>query len=295
MGEKAIGKYWDKQIDLCVRSRWWDSSSIIRHYNHRICGEYLEGWNAGPVRVLKTISGSARTFDCAVSIGCGTGTKEMFFLEQGIVKKFICYELSEQRVRLGEKIAEEKGMSDSIEFHIGNFFESEFNEEERFDLVFWDNSIHHMLDTRNAVLVSKRILKHGGIFFCNDFVGANRFQWSDLELSIINGVRLSLPEELFHVNEKVIKRFVNRPDLELMKQTDYSEAADSENIIPAVKELFSEPLIIYTGGLIYHTCLNDILQNIPEDSELLYRLLRIDEDAADHGLGQYAFILAGKE
>ena len=47
--------------------------------------------------------------------------------------------------------------------------------------------------------------------------------------------------------------------------------------------------------MIYHTCLNDILQNIPENSDLLNYLLQMDDEIADHGFGQYAFILAQKQ
>lgn len=297
--EIEIGRYWDKQQKEKVqkagcRLRWWDSPHIIRHYNYRACGKYLDGWNAGPLQILNCIKNDA-CLQSAISIGCGTGTKEMMLIEQGIVKKFICYELSGQRIIEGKRIAAEKGISDAIEFHLGNFFSSDDNLAGKYDLIFGDNSIHHMLDTRSAVRRSKEILKDGGFFFCNDFVGANRFQWTELELAIINGIRLQLPEDIFQSGNKKLKRFVQRPDLDKMMQTDYSEAADSENIIPSVQDVFQDPLIRNIGGVIFHTCLNDILQNIPENSILLNHLLSLDAEAADHGFSQYAFVLAQKK
>lgn len=292
--QSKIGKYWDIKKIADKRLRWWNSPNIIRYYNYRICGKYLDGWNSGPIDVLKRTAGENKKFEKAVSVGCGNGTKEMELIKQGFVNKFICYELSERRIEEGKTHAEKYGIADSIEFHLGDFFESDDNLPAYYDLVFWDNSIHHMLDTRKAVINSNRILKEGGYFFCNDYVGANRFQWSDLELAVMNGVRQSLPDEVFIVNGKQVQQFVTRNDVEKMKQIDYSEAADSENIIPSIKEIFQNPFIAYAGGTVFHICLNDILQNIPENSDLLKHLLQIDADAADHGIGQYAFILAQK-
>lgn len=211
-------------------------------------------------------------------------------MEMGLVNHFSCYELSEMRINEGKRIAESKGLSEKITFHFGNFYDSQENRNENFDMVFWDNSLHHMLDTKEAVRSSYEVLKPGGVFFCNDYVGATRFQWSDLEIAIANGVRATLPEEVFHD----FKKYISRPNLERLKEIDFSEAADSENIIPSIRTFFQNLQIINLGGTIYHLCLNDILKNIPEDSELLYWLLQMDAAAAEHGFWQYAFILARK-
>lgn len=289
--QKKIGAYWDRQSTKKSegRYRWWLSPTIIRHINYKICGEYLDGFNAGALKLLKEKQ-KGRVLESAISVGCGNGRQEMELLEQGLVKHISCYELSEICIEKGKRIAQEKGLSDRIIFHLGDFYESEENREEFFDMVFWNGSLHHMLDVEEAVKISHKILRTGGIFFCNDYVGASRFQWSDLEIAIINGVRASMPDEIFQNHN----RWVKRPDIERMKESDYSEAADAENIIPSIKKLFNSPRIINTGGTIYHPCLNDILKNIPEDSELLEQCLSIDDDVARHGFWQYAFILAEK-
>lgn len=291
---KQVGEFWNKQKEQGVnRIRWWQSPHIIEHYNFRVCGKYLPGWNAGPIELLKQKSNN-RVFKKAISVGCGTGEKEMDLIEKGIVENFICYELSQDRITVGQELAEKKGIGEKIKFQLGDFFASNDNCHETYDLVFWDNSLHHMLDTRAAIKTSKDILKEEGYFFCNDFVGKNRFQWSDVELALINGIRLNLPEEIYEVEGKKIDRFVVRPDLRDMLKNDPSEAADSERIIPAVYDIFDSPFIVKTGGEIYHSCLCDILQNIPERSEMLEYLLGIDDEITEHGYTQYAFILAQK-
>lgn len=79
-----------------------------------------------------------------------------------------------------------------------------------------------------------------------------------------------------------------------MNEIDPYEAANSFSIIMAISDTFSESLVIFTGGLIYHLCLNDILVNIDEGSNLLEYLLRLDDETIRMGMQHYAFILAKK-
>lgn len=81
-----------------------------------------------------------------------------------IVEEFICFDLSEEGIKRARKNAEEKGMSDRILFLNEDFFTSCYANEV-FDMVFWDNSLHHMTDTTFAVQKSYDILQEGGIFF----------------------------------------------------------------------------------------------------------------------------------
>jgi len=151
-----------------------------------------------------------------------------------------------------------------------------------------------MMDTYMAVRKSYEILKPCGVFFCNDFIGKSKFQWSEMELAIVNRIRMSLDEKIFQKNNgEIYERLVSRPSIDVMDK-DPSEAADSASIIPAIKEVFSNPIIIQTGGLIYHLCLNGILSNIEEESDLLKHLLDLDDETIRMGLSQYAFALAFK-
>lgn len=299
MGEMAralIEKHWNgvakKDNSKKFRLRWWESPTIIRHINKTICGEYIDGWNAGALRLLKHRQGG---YETAISIGCGEGTKEMMLLESDLVQKFVCFELAKERIIEGRQLAEKKGLQDRILFVYGDFFTSKYSEQS-YDMVFWDNSLHHMMDAHKAVKKTYEILKPGGVFFCNDFVGKSKFQWSDMELAIVNGIRMSLDEKIFQKsNGEIYKRLVSRPSIDSMNRSDPSEAADSNSILPAIREVFANPIIIPTGGLVYHLCLNGILSNIEEESALLKHLLDMDDETIGMGLSQYAFALAYKD
>lgn len=232
-------------------------------------------------------------FSSALSIGCGTGAKEMSILEQNFVQHFTCFELSETSICKGIKLAKEKGLENRITFILGDFFESP-QRHQKYDLVFWDNSLHHMPDATKAVEVSYDILNDGGIFLCNDFIGKSQFQWSDMELAIVNGVRALLPDYIYETETGYFNKMIYKLSTERMNEIDPSEAIVSASILPAILNTFEEPFIKHTGGLIYHLCLNGILVNIPEDSDLLENLLSLDDETIQMGMQYYAVAIAVK-
>ena len=89
--QKKIGEHWDEMSikESINRRRWWKSPTVIRHINHRVCGKYLDGRNAGQLDLLRKEYG---TIDSALSIGCGFADKEIKLLEMGLVNHFSCYE-----------------------------------------------------------------------------------------------------------------------------------------------------------------------------------------------------------
>ncbi|TIH13215.1 class I SAM-dependent methyltransferase [Marinifilum sp. JC120] len=290
---KAIGQHWDERRANSnpLRDRWWKSEKIISHINSIICGPPLAGVSQGPMSLLKEML-QGRSFGEALSIGCGGAHKELEFVKQGLVDHFYLYELSKKNCELAKQRFESAGFGERVTIINKDFFETQPRE---FDLIHWDNSLHHMFNARDAIARTYDCLRPGGVFYMNDFVGSSRFQWSDAELEQINFFRKNLPDEIF-INPLGGKfpRRVERPSLKQMIAADPSEAADSASIIPALEELLPDPKIIPTGGTIYHTALNDILVNIDEDSPLLTQALKIDKAITKRGFFQYAVCLAGK-
>ncbi|WP_082811921.1 glycosyltransferase [Clostridium sp. Marseille-P299] len=288
--------YWSNYKENPNRTRWWQSQTIIRHYNKKICGKAIDGWNNGAIELLKEknlipVEGIER----AISIGCGSAQKEIRLLKEGVVKHFTCIDIAEGMIKKARENARKNEVEHQMEFMCGDIY-SLSDKDAYYDLVFWDNSLHHMEDADKAVEISYNLLKRGGLFFCNDFIGNNRFQWSDMQMAIVNGIRLYLAEDYFNnADGSKFTRFLNAPSIQQMMNTDPSEAADSESIVPAVKKYFIDHTIINTGGLVYHLCLEDILQNMPEESEILEYMLDLDNQTIDFGLSLYAFIFAIKD
>lgn len=278
---ERAGAFWDKwetwKAAQPPRIRWNESAEIVRHVNRRVCGRPVDGFNQGLIERFREMAGPDIPLARAVSVGCGNGGKEMTLLQQGLVGHFDLYDVSKASLDFGAELAAQRKLVQRTTFIHGDAFAHP--SDGRYDLVFWDNALHHMFDARAALRWSFDALRPGGWFVMNDFVGADRFQFPWTALALVRAVRTLLPAR-YRRNPadpaNPYRPYVPRPTLAEMEY-DPSEAADSEAIIPALRETFPDAWIKSVGGTVYHLALNDILTNIPDGSPLLARLLRLDD------------------
>lgn len=287
--------YWNNvgTVPRKPRTRWWESKTIIRHINNRVCGEPVDGLHAGFHRLLSKEIG-AKPAAKAVSVGAGTGFKERALLACGAVQEFHLYEISSERIRTGIEQAQKANVAHRMHFYQADAFEA--CAETNFDLVYWNNALHHMMDTTRAVRWSRDRLKDGGIFAMDDFIGPSRFQWTDTALGFARQYRASLPASMLSDPRDPSKpaKPIERPTVEYMLRMDPSEAADSSSILPALHSTFSAPMVVMTGGAIYHAALNDILVNFDDDGTELQAALALDHALSMMGENHYAVAIARK-
>ncbi len=235
--------------------------------------------------------------DKGISVGCGTGSAEMDMLESDLVQEFDVFELSEIRIREGRELAKRRGLDERIRFTSGEA--DELARPGHYDLVFWGDALHHMLDVHQAVGWSKSILRPGGFFVMDDFIGPSRRQWTDFTLSMSERLRNIFPDRLLVDPRDSTKRLSvkrGRPDVALLIADDPTDAADSERILDAVRTFFPDADVVLTGGVIYAFALNDVLANMtPEDAPLLELCLLLDDQCIDRGESLHAVAIARKE
>jgi len=300
---EAIGRHWsetapttDSQGRL-LKVRWWQHPAIIRHINRNVCGRPIDGFSEGlNIRVLELLK-DRLPLEKAISVGCGSGQKEIKLIKSGFVQFFDLYELAETRILAGQELAKRQQVQESVRFVQGNAFDRA-SQPEFYDLVHWNNSLHHMINVEDAVEWSWQVLKPGGLFYLDDFVGPDRFQWTQTMLLVATAVRQSLPDRLL-INPRnpstLLPRIVKNVDPEKLWQSDPSEAADSSRILECVKCRFPGVKIVLTGGVVYHLALSDVLANFREgDETLMERLLAVDDLCAALGETHYAAALALK-
>jgi SAM-dependent methyltransferase len=273
------------------RTRWWQHEPIVRHINRTICGRPVAGVAGGDIELIRSRSGERR-LNAAISIGCGNGTKELSLLETGVVGSFELFEISDVRIHEGLRLAEAKGLSSRVSFRQRSIdFASPH--PSCYDLVYWNNALHHMLDVDAALRWSRQVLAPGGLLYVNDFVGPTRMQFPDEMLEIASRARQALPERLLRnpaAEGQLLPREVRRPDPRELAARDPTECADSDDILPAINRHFPEAEVKLTGGVIYHLALNDVLANFRdlEDRWLLELLLLLDDMCIAAGHTHYA-------
>lgn len=300
------------------RIRWWQSPCIIDHINRKLSPSASPDASMGLAERALAKAGARAPFAHGVSVGCGNGFKEINLMKRGLVRSFTLFELADEGVRQARELAAKNGFAGRVEVVQGDAFDI-VKDENRFDFVHWNNSLHHMMDVEQAVAWSHRICKPEGMFYMDDFVGPSRFQWTDRMLEIASaarrllpkrylrrsapqacglaGLRSSLTSLLFGDTRRGYHPVdIHRPDAASIIAEDPSEAADSGRILEAIRRHFPDAEIINTGGVIYHMTLNDILANFDEerDRHLLELLLTIDDLCAELGHTHYATALAFK-
>ena len=308
--EEKINQHWSNQNQNSQKLRWWQSPTIKKCINKRICdleeekSEDRENFivqSAGSNLYLKTLlKQQDKVLKHGVSVGFGTGDKEFTLIEEGLVEKFTLFELADERIRLAEKKAKNLGIDNRIKIIRGNCFEYTF--DEKIDFVHWNNSLHHMFNVDEAIKWSYDILEDYGIFYLDDYVGPNRFQFSDEAIKICNNIRSIFPDSYLKnpFNPDILCETVHPFDPNEINNIDPSEAADSENILSALIKYFPNAKIIPTGGTIYTTALMDIINNFNEedikDKFILELLMFIDELIVKYKIveTQYVFAIAVK-
>ena len=261
-----------------------------------ICGKPIPTWNGGLIEQLKERT-AGRVLNRGISIACGDGRKEMALLRAGLVRSFDLFEISQTRVATGVEIYEKAKLSHLVNWHLSDGVEHLERCPDSYDLVFWDNALHHMPDTARAVSASRVALRQSGLFAMNDFVGPSRFQWSDRALHFANMTRSKLPEKFLrsiHSHGRSIPRTILRPTIEAMLAADPSEAADSSSIIPALKKFFPDASLWPLGGTIYHLAMNDVLSNTDDitDAATIEALLILEVALIELGEHHYAACIA---
>lgn len=278
------------------RVRWWDDETTRRHINIIVVGNPLDGLHAGfHERLAEYFAGGSA--QRAISVGCGLGSKEWNLVRMGAVEHFDLYDISIANVELGQKLAAESGLSDRLSYHLADAFKETIPAD--YDLVYWNNALHHMPDAFRAVAWSYDRLRPGGLFAMDDFVGPTRFQWTDENLRWACAVRRNLPDRLLQnpwSPGNLVPREIRRDSPETIMAADPSEAADSSRILPAIKTIFPNAEILPTGGALYHLAMNDIFCNFTseDDYTLLRQILMLDQLLAEKGTTQYAVALARK-
>ncbi len=296
---RTAAAHWTKKAKEPYQgpTRWWQHPLIVRHVNESICGVPVDGEAAGDVWLLeRRLPG--RVFGRGISIGCGSGPKEMALLRAGLVSHFDLYEVSDARIQQGQELTEHYRLHNRIGWHhrVVDFASGALDGE--YDLVYWNNALHHMLDVDQAVQWSKRALRPGGYLYVNDFVGPNRMQWPDEALALASRAREHLPKRLLKrpTGEGYLPTRVKRVDPDKLAAVDPTECADSEDILPAIRRHFPSAWIKPIGGTIYHSALHNVIVNFTdEDTPLLEMLLLLDDVCTMSGHTHYAVALAPRE
>lgn len=280
---EKIGQYWNNRQRNHVQGTtkfWYQHPQALLHYRDQII-RTSRPIKYKPIYCYLDENFGKYKFERGISIGCGTAQKEMQLVANDLVGSFDLYELSDLVIAEGEKKAKKLGIQDRINFHNENIFESSTRVLEKYDLVHWDNSLHHMFDAPEAIRWSVNALKNGGVLIVDDYMGPSYMQIAEKDRLFADATRQSLEERyLINPSNGLVSNVSPNIPKQKFLDTDPSEMADSGNIIPGLKKHCSGVEIINGGGVLFFLGLRPLFGNFrtdsTEDSELLASLLEMD-------------------
>jgi SAM-dependent methyltransferase len=148
--------------------------------------------------------------------------------------------------------------------------------------------VHHIEDLDGLCRAVRRALRPGGVFHLNEFVGPDRFQWTDAQLDHLNAFCEALPERYRRLATGQIRPPVERPTIAQMIAADPSEAIRSSAIIETVRRHFRVVELRELGGTLLHAGLTGIIQNfdpaVAEDNAHLQAFFDLEDRLMAEGV-----------
>ena len=241
---------------------WWDIPAVRKRWNRLVAGdpdidyrEYLTN---------KYLKGYDEMY--GLSLGCGTGSKELIWARLCKFSMLDAYDISKPRIDVARETAKACGVR-NVRYQVADVNKIDFPEE-KYDVVLAEGSMHHFPDLENLFSKIHRTLKPTGYFILNDFVGPTRFQWTDRQLEVINGVLAILPRKYrMRWPDRSVKSKIHRPGRLRMMLSDPSEAVESSKVLPLLRRYFEVVEMKGLGGTILHMLFSDIAMNFLSDDE----------------------------
>ncbi|MFN2622141.1 MAG: trans-aconitate 2-methyltransferase [Chthoniobacterales bacterium] len=287
-----VSRYWGRQFekDRADRSLWTNNEIVARHIYRLISGGSEEHWLKW---FFTDYLDEGTNFEKSLSICCGDGAHELALADTGRVRFVRGFDISEGAIAQAksrfEKARIPKG-SYSLEVADANNLQL----EDRVDLILSAGALHHTTNLEGLLSKLSQMLVDDGYFVAVEYVGPNRFQWTDKQLNLINGILRELDPHYLKDNAQA---GLVRPTIENMLRFDPSEAVRSEDILRLLPDYFTiEYQRNFNGTLMHqlHPLLNPELTNAssPDFDDIVRMVLGKEDDLIRQGVLPSDFVFA---
>jgi GT2 family glycosyltransferase/SAM-dependent methyltransferase len=249
--------------------RWASHPVTAAEINRQVSGDAHLGWVAWLQR-----QHFPHTRRRGLSLGSGSGAVVVDALHLGIVDHMEGVDISPAAVAVAQARAAAADLNGRALFRAANI--NELPLQGPYDLILFEQSLHH-IDALDRVLDRCRdALAPDGLFVINEYVGPDRFQWSDEVERLMNALLERLPERLRRdPTTGAIKRAMRRADPAEVIAVDPSEAIHSSAILAACADRFEVVDRRDFGGTLLQFMLADIAANFDPSDDRDVALMRL--------------------
>ncbi len=282
--DSKVADYWDEHTDETYfgETYWLANPVINRHHQSKAAGgRDYESWVNFSV---KHFLAEQCPVERVLSIGSGDGALERHLASINTARHIDGIDLAPKRIEIAREEAVNAGMQDTIHYSVCNVETNPFPLSD-YDAIYFNSSLHHMSDL-DAILIKRcAALKQDGYLFVNEYIGPNRFTFSDREKEVMQSVFHLIPEKyrVSHAEHDrgQIRKQVHYPDPAEVERVDPSEAIHSEEIVDSLKRHFKIEEFNYTGGTLMQFMLLDIAGNFKESDAESMQILQLIFDIED--------------
>ncbi len=256
---ERVRNLWDKTAEDRLRNPiqgWLDSPIVLESYvQPRVSGAPHVNWLVGLVE-RQRIPKTGRW----LSLGCGATDIEIFASKQGLFRSLTALDASPASLETARRSAESQGVS-NIEFGLADLNRLDLPRSAH-DVVLMNMSLHHVKELRETLSQVRGSLRPDGRVLINEFIGPRQFQFTDVQLEIVEQLLRVLPpfwrQDIATGGEKT--RY-NRMPVEHWNVADPSEAIRSDRIVPEIERQFHVLERIDYGGTVLNLLLEHIIHN----------------------------------
>ena len=219
-----VAGYWDEHVGEHLQSfvHWEANEPVTAHQNIRVSGDKQ-------VTALEWFWKKYGPFQDVANIGTGVGLLEQSLCSMPDFRgRVIGYDISPHSLEIARQ--------NCSRFLNAKFEVADLNtmvwEPEQFDLITAHGALHHIEALDWCLGQIRRALRPGGLLYVNDYVGPQRFQWSDVQMRLANALLEKVPSR-WRKRHKVA-----RCNPEELKRQDPSEAVCSHFIEDTIRAHF---------------------------------------------------------
>lgn len=248
---------WNRSLE--GSSNWWVIPEVKRRWNHLISGDV----NSSHYEYISRKYFSNKNDLHGISLGCGSGDKELLWAATGIFSKIDAYDFSESRITRAIKQAKETNYDQIVNFQVGNV-ETLDLAKGCCDVVIVEHALHHFSELEKLLQRVNEWIRPGGYLLVDEFVGPSRLQWTDRQLEIANGVLSILPvryRTYWKGSHLRTKKRIFRASRLRMILNDPSESIESSKIMPLLRQMFDILELKEYGGTVLHLVFSGIAHN----------------------------------
>lgn len=282
---RKVASFWDATHAASTHDAFLEHPLVHAYMSLRGFGRVAAHLDVAIEEVRRRTRPGARI----LSVGCGPADKEMAVAAALPDREFVGLDIAERTMERAREEAARRGLT-NLSLEYGDFNRLEL-EPASCDAILGLGAVHHVEALEAFWESCHHALRPGGFVLVQEYVGPDRFQWTEAQYEIGNRLVQALPPE-HRAEHDQVQSF----PLEELIEMDPSEAVRSADIVPTARASRLRIESYASGGCgILYPVLFDRMQTFdPRDwnhNHTLLWLCREDDRALREGLVEDAMAM----